>query len=85
MGATIALKRMAAGDTPAGAKALVLTCHLVMQEDPPMVEWRACVDAALAIHPSPQAVETCKVRVNYHVAKTGEEAGRVVTACLKGS
>jgi len=84
VGAAAALKRMVARNSPAGARALALTCELVMTEDPQMVEWRSCVDAGLAVHAAPEVVEHCKVRVNYHVAKTGAEAGRIVSDCLKG-
>jgi hypothetical protein len=83
IGAADALKRMVSRNTPPGARSLVQTCQLVMKDDPAMVEWRICVDTALAVHASPAVVETCKVRVNYHVAKTGADAGRVVAACLK--
>ena len=83
VGAADALKRMVARNTPPGAKALALMCQLVMKDDPPMVEWRSCVDQGLAARAAPEVVERCKVRVNYHVAKTGAEAAGVITACLK--
>lgn len=84
IGAADALRRMVARNTPPGAKSVVQTCQLVMQDDPAMAEWRMCVDEALAVRPSVEAVERCKIAVNYHVAKTGAEAGRVVAGCLKG-
>jgi hypothetical protein len=79
-----ALKRMITTDRPEGAKTLVQTCELVMQTDPAMAEWRECVDAGLALHPSEAAAKRCKLSATWHVAKTGAEAGAIVAACLKG-
>jgi len=79
-----ALKRMISTDKPAGAKTLVQTCELVMQTDPPLAEWRECVDQGLAVHASPAAAKRCKLSATWHVAKTGAEAGGIVAACLKG-
>jgi hypothetical protein len=79
-----ALKRMISTDSPAGAKALVQTCELVMQTDPPLAEWRECVDQGLAVHASGAAAKRCKLSATWHVAKTGAEAGGIVAACLKG-
>ncbi len=83
VGAARALKRMMATNSPPGAKALVQTCELVMLSDPAMAEWRECVDQALALHPTEQAARQCKVSAAWHVAKTGAEAARVVTQCLR--
>lgn len=83
VGAADALKRMIIKNQPPAAKALAQTCQLVMKEDPAMVEWRSCVDQGLALNPSRDLVERCKVRVNYHVATTGAEAGQLIAACLK--
>ncbi len=83
VGAARALKRMMATNTPPGAKALVQTCELVMQGDPAMAEWRECVDQALAAHPTEAAARQCKVSASWHVARTGVEAARVVTQCLR--
>jgi hypothetical protein len=80
-----ALKRMIATDKPEGAKVLVQTCELVMQTDPALAEWRACVDEGLALHPSESAAKRCKLSATWHVAKTGVEAGAIISACLKGS
>jgi hypothetical protein len=81
--ASKALKHMASSDQPAGAKALVQTCELVLQSDPAMVDWRQCVDQALAVHPTAAAAKRCRVSVTWHVAKTGAEAGQVVAECLR--
>jgi hypothetical protein len=80
----LALKRMIATDQPDGAKALVQTCELVMQTDPPLADWRECVDQALAVHASGAAARHCKLAATWHVAKTGAEAGALVAACLRG-
>jgi hypothetical protein len=78
-----ALKKMAVTNQPPGAKALVETCELVMQADPPMAEWRECVDQALAVHASPDQAAHCKTSVTWHTAKTGAEAARVIVPCLR--
>jgi hypothetical protein len=83
IGAYRALRHMMTTDTPPGAKALVQTCELVMQSDPAMAEWRACVDHALAVHASADAARRCKVSASWHVARTGAEAGQVVAECLR--
>jgi hypothetical protein len=79
-----ALKRMIATDKPEGAKVLVQACELVMQTDPAMAEWRACVDEGLALHPSESTAKRCKLSATWHVAKTGAEAGAIISACLRG-
>jgi len=79
-----ALKRLISTDSPAGAKTLVQTCELVMQTDPPLAEWRECVDQGLAVHASAAAAKRCKLSATWHVAKSGAEAGGLVAACLKG-
>jgi hypothetical protein len=84
VGSVRALKRMAAADTPPGARALVQACQLVLKTDPAMADWRACVDQGLAVHAPPAKASACKLSVNWHVARTGAEAGRLVTACLRG-
>ncbi len=83
VGSVRALKRMAATDRPAGAKALVQTCELVLQTDPAMAEWRVCVDEALAAHATPEAAARCKTSVTWHVAKTGAEAAQTIRQCLR--
>ncbi len=83
VGADHALKHMMATNSPPGAKALVQTCALVMQTDPAMAEWRQCVDQALAVHASEDAAKRCKLSANWHVAKTGSEAGSVLAQCLR--
>jgi hypothetical protein len=84
VGSVQALKRMVATDQPPGAKALVEACELVLQTDPPMAEWRACVDTALAVHADPARAAQCKTTVIWHAAKTGAEAGQVLRTCLQG-
>jgi hypothetical protein len=79
-----ALRRMIATDQPDGAKALVQTCELVMQADPPLAEWRECVDQALAVHASGSTAKRCKLAATWHVAKSGAQAGALVAACLRG-
>jgi hypothetical protein len=79
-----ALKQLISTDQPDGAKALVQTCELVMQTDPPLAEWRECVDQALAVHAPGSAARRCKLAATWHVAKTGAEAGGIVAACLRG-
>jgi hypothetical protein len=83
VGSVRALKRMVVTDQPKGAKALVETCELVLQTDPPMAEWRTCVDQALAVHASPDAAARCKTAVTWHVAKTGAEAAQPIVQCLR--
>lgn len=84
VGASRALKRMVASNNPAGSRALVQACQLVMRGTPPMTDWRECVDAGLATHAAPARAEACKLSVQWHVAKTGAEAGRLLGACLRG-
>jgi hypothetical protein len=79
-----ALKQMVATDRPDGAKTLVQACELVMQPDPGLAEWRECVDQALAVHASSGAAKRCKLSATWHVAKTGAEAGALLSACLRG-
>ena len=79
-----AIRRMVAHDTPKGARAIAETCDLVLQSNPPMADWRECVDLGLAAHASPEAAARCKLGVSWHTAKTGAEAGRIVGACLRG-
>ncbi len=79
-----ALKKMIATDKPEAAKVLVQTCELVLQTDPALAEWRACVDEGLALHPSESAAKRCKLSATWHVAKTGVEAGAIIVACLRG-
>jgi len=79
-----ALKHLVASDKPAGAKALVQACELVMQAEPAMAEWRECVDQALAVHATEEAAKRCKLSATWHVAKTGSEAGGLIVACLRG-
>ena len=83
VGAARALKHLMAANTPPGARTLVQACALVMQTDPAMAEWRICVDQSLAAHPSEDAAKRCKLSASWHVAKTGEEAGRVIATCLR--
>ena len=78
-----ALKHMMATNSPPGAKALVQACALVMQTDPAIAEWRQCVDQALAVHASEDAAKRCKLSANWHVAKTGSQAGAVLAQCLR--
>jgi hypothetical protein len=75
---------MAQANQPPGARALVQACQLAMKSDLAMVEWRLCVDQGLAVHATPGKAALCKVSVNWHVAKTGAEAGAAVAACLRG-
>ena len=78
-----ALKRMVRTNTPPGSKSLVQTCELVMQTDPVMAEWRRCVDIGLAVHATAEKALACKTSVAWHTAKTGDEAGHLVAACLQ--
>ena len=78
-----ALKHMMATNSPPGAKALIQACALVMQTDPAIAEWRQCVDQALAVHASEDAAKRCKLSANWHVAKTGSQAGSVLAQCLR--
>lgn len=84
VGAEHALRHMSTTDSPAGAKTLVQTCALVLQTDPVMTEWRECVDQALAVHAPEASAYRCKLSVGWHSAKTGAQAGRTVSQCLKG-
>jgi hypothetical protein len=83
VGAAHALKRMMASNTPPGARTLVQACALVMQTDPAMAEWRQCVDQTLAVHASEDAAKRCKLSANWHVARSGSDAGRALAACLQ--
>ncbi len=78
-----ALNRMVKKNEPPGAKALVQACALIMVSDPAMAEWRQCVDQGLAVHASDDDAKRCKVSATWHVAKTGTEAGTILTACLR--
>ena len=82
VGAAKALKRLMAGGSPAVAKTLVQACALVLQADPAMAEWRQCVDVSLAVHPTPERAAQCKLSANWHVARTGAEAGGALASCL---
>jgi hypothetical protein len=82
VGAAQALRHMARTNQPPGATALVQACQLVMKSDLAMVEWRLCVDQGLALHPTPAKAAQCKTSVNWHIARTGTEAGTEVTRCL---
>lgn len=84
VGAVRALKRMVATNQPPGAKALVETCVLVLKTDPPMADWRECVDAALAVHAAADQAARCKTSVPWHNAKSGADAGAIMSACLRG-
>ncbi len=83
VGAAHALKHMVTSDQPPGAKILVQTCQLVLQTDPTMVAWRECVDLGLAVHASNGDAKRCKLSVTWHAAKTGTEAGAIVSQCLR--
>ena len=78
-----ALRRMSRTNDPAGSRALVSACQLVLKSDFAMAEWRLCVDTALGVHATPARAAQCKTSVNWHVAKTGAEAGRIVAGCLR--
>jgi hypothetical protein len=84
VGSVRSLKRMVATDQPPGAKALVQTCELVLETDPPMAEWRSCVDRTLAMHPSAEGAARCKLSVTWHVAKSGAAAAAAIGGCLQG-
>ena len=84
VGSAKALRHMAQTNQPPGARALVQACQLVLKPDLAMAEWRLCVDQGLAVHATPAKALQCKTSVNWHVAKTGTEAGAAVAACLKG-
>ena len=84
VGSVRALKRMASQDQPPGAHALVQACELIMNADPPMADWRQCVDQALAVHASKDAAQRCETSVTWHVTKSGLEAGRILAGCLHG-
>ena len=83
VGSAQALRRMSRTDDPAGSRALVAACQLVLTSEFAMVEWRLCVDTGLAVHATPARAAACKTSVNWHVAKTGAQAGGIVAACLK--
>jgi hypothetical protein len=83
VGAAQALRRMSRTNSPAGATALVQACQLILTNDFAMVEWRLCVDQGLAVHATPEKAKQCKTSVNWHVAKTGAQAGGILAACLK--
>ncbi len=83
VGSAQALRRMSKTNDPAGSRALVSACQLVLTSDFAMVEWRTCVDAGLAVHASPARAAQCKTSVNWHVAKTGAQAGGIVAGCLR--
>ncbi len=83
-GSAQALRHMARTDQPAGAKALVQACELVLTSGFAMAEWRLCVDQGLAVHAAPAKAKQCKISVTWHVAKTGAEAGGILAACLRG-
>ena len=85
IGSAKALKHLMGRGAAPGTKTLVQACQLVMAEDPAMVEWRTCVDTALAVRPSEARAQQCKLSANWHVAKTGAEAGALIAACLRGS
>jgi hypothetical protein len=84
VGSVQALKHLAAANTPPGARALVQACELILKTDPAMADWRECVDEGLRVHASADKAAACKLSVNWHVAKTGVEAGKVITQCLRG-
>lgn len=79
-----ALKRLSATDKPPGANAIVETCALVLPQTPALAEWRVCVDVALAVHAGRDSAESCKTTVPWHAAQTGQQAGEIVAACLRG-
>jgi hypothetical protein len=83
VGSVRALKRMMATNDPPGAKALVETCELVLKTDPAMTDWRECVDTALSVHAPAAVAAKCKIAVPWHTAKSGAEAGTLVSACLR--
>jgi hypothetical protein len=78
-----ALKHLVAQDDPPGARSLVEACQLVLKPDPPMADWRECVDQALAAHADRAAADRCKTSVTWHVTNSGAEAGRTLRACLR--
>jgi hypothetical protein len=82
VGSVRALKHMVAKDDPPGAKALVETCQLVLKPDPPMADWRECVDLALATHAGRGTAERCKTSVAWHTTTSGADAGHLLAACL---
>ena len=83
IGSAQALRRMSRTNDPAGSRALVSACQLVLVTDFAMVEWRTCVDAGLAVHATPARAAQCKTSVNWHVAKTGAQAGAILAGCLR--
>lgn len=82
VGSVRALKRMVATNQPPGARALAQTCELVLHSDPPMADWRQCVDETLALHAPESAAVRCKTSVTWHVAATGADASRIIGQCL---
>jgi len=82
VGSVRALKRMMATNDPPGSKALVETCELVLKTDPAMTDWRECVDTALSVHATAAVAAKCKTAVPWHTAKSGAQAGALVSACL---
>jgi hypothetical protein len=83
-GSAQALRHMAQTNQPPGAQPLVQACGLILTSGFAMAEWRLCVDQALAVHATPDKARQCKTSVNWHVAKTGAQAGAILAACLKG-
>jgi hypothetical protein len=83
VGSAQALRHMVKTDQPDGARALVQACQLVLVSDLAMTEWRLCVDQGLAVHAPPAKAAQCKTSVNWHVAKTGQQAGAEVASCLR--
>ena len=83
-GAATALKHlMTSGGAPTAARTVVQACQLILQPDPPMSDWRECVDMALALHPTVDRAQQCKLAANWHVAKTGADAGAALAGCLR--
>ncbi len=82
VGAAKAIKRLMSAGSPLVARTLVQACELVLQPDPAMADWRQCVDVSLAAHPTPERAAQCKLSANWHVAKTGADAGASLVACL---
>jgi hypothetical protein len=77
-----ALKRMSTRNVPPGARALVQACELVLVPQPPLAEWRECVDMGLANRAPPARAEACKLKLPWHTAHSGKEAGQLVQACI---
>ncbi len=83
VGSARALRTLAGAGAPAGARTLVQACALVLRADPPMTDWRQCVDEGLAVHASDAAAARCKLALSWHSAGTGAEAGAAVARCLR--